>query len=33
MSQSAPYITILLCTFNGARFLAAQLESYLGQAY
>ncbi len=30
---SDPHVAILLCTFNGARFLPEQLESYLAQSY
>lgn len=33
MSQGARHITILLCTLNGARFLTAQLDSYLEQIH
>lgn len=31
MSQPTPHVTILLCTRNGARYLPAQLDSYLAQ--
>ena len=31
--SAAPRITILLCTYNGARYLQAQLDSYLAQSY
>ncbi len=33
MPQPLPHITILLCTANGARFLAEQLQSYLNQSH
>jgi len=33
LSQTAPHITILLCTCNGAAFLPEQLDSYLRQSH
>ncbi|TMM49375.1 glycosyltransferase [Sulfitobacter sabulilitoris] len=33
MSQTSRHITILLCTYNGARFLPEQLASYLEQTH
>lgn len=33
MVEKLPHITILLCTFNGAKHLTAQLESYVVQSH
>lgn len=33
MPDTLPHITILLCTYNGARYLSEQLESYVAQSH